>query len=335
MKQIVSVIALVCLWAANAAASPDFWRHEWPKTDFSKHSVPFEEILSGGPPKDGIPPIDNPAFKPAGEIEALVATEPVIGLSINGAAKAYPLRILMRHEIVNDELGGVPISVTFCPLCNAAVVFDRRVGGKVLDFGTTGKLRNSDLVMWDRQTESWWQQFLGEAIVGTMTGTKLKALPARLESWENYRKRFPQGQVLAPTGTFASMDTYCCNPYGGYDSQPGPYPHFLTVNMPQGIPAMLRVISLEDKGEAWSMALLRKKKELELPNGVILRWTPGQNSALDTSEIARGRDVGNVTATRQGPDGPVDVPYFVDFAFADHAFFPDRTIHVRYAGHVR
>ena len=94
----------------------------------------------------------------------------MIGLAINGKARAYPLRILMRYKIVNDELGGVPISVLFCPLCNAAMVFDRRVGDKVLVFGTTGKLRNSDLVMWDQRTESWWQQFLSEAIVGSING---------------------------------------------------------------------------------------------------------------------------------------------------------------------
>lgn len=325
MKQLISVIALVCLSAGYALANSEFWSQEWPKTDFTKHSVPLTDILSGGPPRDGIPPIDHPAFKPVDKINALAETEPVIGLSINGEAKAYPLRILMRHEIVNDELGGVPISVTFCPLCNAAMVFDRRVGDKVLDFGTTGKLRNSDLVMWDRQTESWWQQFLGEAIVGEMTGTKLKTLPARLESWSNYKQRFPKGLVLAPTGRFATMDTYCCNPYGGYDTQAGPYPHFLQVNMPEGIPAMLRVISLADKKEAWSMALLREKKQITLPNGVTLAWTEGQNSALDTNVIARGRDVGNVTATKDG----ADVPYFVDFAFAYHVFFPDRKIHIQ------
>ena len=271
MKQIVSVIALLCLWASQAAANPDYWRHEWPKTDFTKHSIPLTDILSGGPPKDGIPPIDDPTFKPVSEIDELGETEPVIGVSINGQAKAYPLRILMRHKIVNDELDGVPITETFCPLCNAAMVFDHRVGDKILDFGTTGKLRNSDLIMWDRQTESWWQQFLGEAIVASMTGTKLKALPVRLESWRNFKKQFPKGQLLTPTGAFASMETYCCNPYGGYDTQAGSYPHFLTVEMPKGIPAMLRMVLLEDKSQAWSMALLREKKQLKLPNGATLK----------------------------------------------------------------
>ena len=145
--------------------------------------------MSGGPPKDGIPSIDNPVFVAAGEIDHLADTEPVISVLLGGEHRAYPLQILMWHEIVNDTAGGVPVSVTFCPLCNSAVVYDRRVGDAVLDFGTTGKLRNSDLVMYDRQTESWWQQFTGEGIVGVHTGTVLKRLPSRVESFARYRER--------------------------------------------------------------------------------------------------------------------------------------------------
>tara|TARA_E500000331_G_scaffold253731_1_gene244218 strand:- start:326 stop:934 length:609 start_codon:yes stop_codon:yes gene_type:complete len=165
---------------------------------------------------------------------------------------------------------------------------------------------------------------------GSMTGTKLKALLARLEFWLNFKKRFLKGQVLTPTGAFAAMETYCCNPYGGYDTQAGPYPHFLTVEMPKGISTMLRLVSLEDKTQAWSMALLREKKQLKLPDGMTLNWTPGQNSALDVPEIAKGRDFGNITATKFGADSPIDVPYFVDFAFAYNVFSPDRKIHIQY-----
>jgi hypothetical protein len=329
MRLLVVALTLFLAVARSATANPEYWRYEWPKTDFSKYSVPLEEILSGGPPKDGIPAIDDPTFLPVGEVSELVETEPVIGVVIKGEAKAYPLRILLRHEIVNDELGGIPISVTFCPLCNAAMVFDRRLDGRVLDFGTTGKLRKSDLVMYDRQTESWWQQFLGEGIVGAMTGKRLKIVPARLESWGNFKKRAPNGKVLVPSGLFRTMDTYCCNPYTNYDSQSGPYPFFLQIEMPPGVPAMMRVVSLEDKAEAWTLDLLRKKKVIKLPNGVTLRWTQGQNSALDSSVVAEGRDVGNVTAQRDTPNGPVDVIYFVDFAFAYRAFFPDRPIHFK------
>ena len=128
----------------------------------------------------------------------LAPTEPVIGVIINGKARAYPLRILTWHEIVNDVLAGVPITVTYCLLCNSAIVFDRRIDGVVLDFGATGKLRNSDMVMYDRQTESWWQQFLGEGIVGAMTGKKLKTIPARLELFKKYPARTSEGEVLIP-----------------------------------------------------------------------------------------------------------------------------------------
>ena len=256
MRQIIGVIAFFCIWVSQAAANPVYWRSEWPKTNFIKYSVPLTDILSGGPPRGGIPPIDEPSFKPVANIEALGQKELVTEVSINSYARACPLRILMRHKIVNDELGGAPISATFCPLCKAAMVCDHRVGDKVLDFRNSGKLCNSDVVIWDRQAESGWQQYLGEAIVGEMTGTRLKALPTRIECWENLKKRFPRGGVLSPTGRFSTMETYCCNPYRVYDGPAGPYPHFLTVKMPRGVQAMLGVVSLNDKAKACSIALL-------------------------------------------------------------------------------
>ncbi|NQV56401.1 MAG: DUF3179 domain-containing protein, partial [Rhodospirillales bacterium] len=143
----------------SACANPKLWQLEWPKTDFSKSSVEFSEIMSGGPPKDGIPAIDQPKFDEVGSVSGIGPKVPVISFSMNGEAKAYPLGILMTHEIVNDRVGGVPVVVTYCPLCNSSIVFDARLGGRTLDFGVSGKLRNSDMVMYDRQTESWWQQF--------------------------------------------------------------------------------------------------------------------------------------------------------------------------------
>ena len=217
-------VMLVLLVAAGgvALAFPEHRRAEWPRTDFSNASVPLDEIMSGGPQKDGIPPVDDPIFVPVGEATDLTEMEPVIGVTVNGVAKAYPLRILIWHEIVNDEVGGVPVAVTFCPLCNAAMVFDRRVGARVLDFGTTGLLRNSDLVMYDRQTETWWQQFLGAAIVGELNGTVLKVLPARLESWSRFRERAPDGLVLVPNNP--GLRAYGRNPYVGYDSSAQRFP---------------------------------------------------------------------------------------------------------------
>ena len=155
---------------------PPFLTFGW-DTDFSRHSVPYTEIQSGGPGRDGVPPIDNPKYiDVATPPDYMTDADPVISLEINGDARAYPLAILISHEIVNDEVGGVPVSVTYCPLRNTAIVLDRRVNGRVLDFGTSGNLRNSDLVMWDRQTQSWWQQITGEAIVDELTGTKLHCL---------------------------------------------------------------------------------------------------------------------------------------------------------------
>ena len=182
----ISAGILVLIVSTTGQANPAFWKLEWPSTDFSKSNVPFDEIFSGGVPKDGIPPIDNPRFASIAEVESLYkGTEPVITVNINGAARAYPLGILMTHEIVNDELGGKPITVTFCPLCNSAIVFDRLVDGKVYDFGVSGKLRNSDLIMWDRQTQSWWQQFTGEGTEGTTFGDVPLMAETKLEVWDS------------------------------------------------------------------------------------------------------------------------------------------------------
>lgn len=315
---------LVALTVAAAQANPNRWRHEWPKTDFTKHSVDYDDIMSGGPPKDGIPSIDKPEFVPIADAEDLAATEPVVGLIINGDARAYPLRILIWHEIVNDVVGGVPVSVTFCPLCNAAVVFDRRVAGRVLEFGTTGKLRYSDLIMYDRQSESWWQQFVGEAIVGEMLGSKLKLVPARLESFAKFKTRAPNGKVQVPNNP--GMRRYGMNPYAGYDSLDTPF--LYRGKMPSEVAPLARVVAVGDR--AWSLALLRKKARIETKDGLVLTWEAGQNSSLDSTVISDGRDVGNVVVQRRDGDGKLrDVDYRVDFAFAFHAFRPDIKIQTK------
>jgi hypothetical protein len=323
IRWLIVVLALSVAAGGVAVAFPEYKRAEWPNTDFSKTSIVLDEIMSGGPPRDGIPPIDDPKFLPVSEATGLADTEPVIGLVIGGEAKAYPLRILIWHEIANDTVGGVPVAVTFCPLCNAAMVFDRRVDARVLDFGTTGMLRNSDLVMYDRQTESWWQQFLGEAIIGELTGTVLKALPSRLESWRNFRERAPDGLVLVPNNP--NMRAYGRNPYAGYDTSARPF--LYAGATPENVAPLSRVISLEDRSQAWSMDLLARKGEIVLSNGVVITWAPGQNSALGDRIIANGADVGNVLVRRKTGDAWEDVTYFVDFAFAFHAFSPDAPIH--------
>ena len=309
--------------AADAAASPWIWKMQWPKTDFAMKSVDLEEIRPGGPGKDGIPAIDEPRFGPVGTIIAEKRyghEEPVIGLILNGDARAYPLQILMWHEIVNDVVGGIPVTVTYCPLCNSAIVFDRRVAGRVLDFGVSGNLRKSDMVMYDRQTESWWQQFLGEGIVGQMTGVRLRMLPARVEAFERFAERAPGGKVLLPPPDTGRA--YGLNPYRGYDSSAKPF--LYEGDMPEGIEPLAYVLALGD--DAWPLDLIRRKKRIE-KGDLVITWTPGQNSALDTAAIGKGRDIGNVVVQRRTAAGLVDAVHDLTFAFVFHAFKTGGVIH--------
>jgi hypothetical protein len=241
-----TLVLLVLSPAAGAFAQKDgSWR-----TDFSRHTVPLEEILSGGPPKDGIPAIDRPIFVTVSQASRwLEDNEPVAVVEIGGEVKAYPLQILIWHEIVNDFVGGVPVSITFCPLCNTTLAFDRRFDGRVLDFGTTGNLRHSDMVMYDRQTETWWQQATGEGIVGEYAG--------RRPPWAFLRRK--------PDNRLAAME---------------------------------RVVALElgDQTRAYPFETLREKRVVHDQVGdreIVVLWTPGTASAVDSERIADGRDVGS------------------------------------------
>ena len=184
-------------------------------TDWGRHSVEYDELLGGGPPRDGIPSIDEPLFVSQEEAsEWLASNEPVVALEIDGDARAYPLQILTWHEIVNDTVGDVPVIVTFCPLCNSAVVFERQFDGTITEFGVSGLLRNSDLVMYDRVTESLWQQVTGEGIVGEMTGAQLAFVPASIVSLEDFSAAYPEGVVLSKETGYTR--SYGRNPYAGY-----------------------------------------------------------------------------------------------------------------------
>ncbi|MEM7302804.1 MAG: DUF3179 domain-containing protein [Pseudomonadota bacterium] len=305
-----------------AHAQQERWQREGWKTDFEKSSVRFSEIMSGGPPRDGIPPIDDPKFVAVSKASGVADREPVIGLAVDGDARAYPLSILTWHEIVNDKVGGKSVVVTFCPLCNAALVFDATVDGKVLDFGTTGKLRNSDLIMYDRQTDSWWQQFVGEGIVGIHTGKKLKIVPSRLESWVDFKTRHPKGKVLVPNRP--GLRDYGRNPYVNYDEAARPF--LFRGALPEDIPAMARVVVVRDarlkKPYVVAMKKVREAGSLS-HKGLKLSWKPGQASALGASTIAKAKDVGSIIVTRTANGRTVDVAYDVTFAFVAHAFHPD------------
>jgi hypothetical protein len=269
------------------------------ETDFTKHSVPLSEFLSGGPPRDGIPPVDEP--KPTSQAEAdewLADREPVLAVEVGDRVRAYPLQILVWHEIVNDTLGGRPIAVTYCPLCNSSLVFDRRVRGRTLRFGTTGNLRNSDLVMWDRQTESWWQQLTAEAVVGELTGTRLAVLPSQVLSWADFKRLHPDGDVLS-RDTGVARD-YGRNPYEGYD-QPDSQPFLFDGKTDDRLPPKERVIAVFTRRETVVVPFSRLAREpvVDLEAGglpVVVFYKRGVTSPLDAPSIEDSRDVGTAVA---------------------------------------
>jgi hypothetical protein len=291
------------------------------RTDFSRRAVPLAEFRPGGPGKDGIPAIDRPGFVPAGQADFLEPREPVILVEIDGDARAYPIQIVIWHEIVNDVVAGVPIAVTFCPLCNTALVFDRRVDGRTLDFGTTGNLRDSDLVMYDRQTESWWQQFGGRSVVGDYTGAKLDLLPARIVAWAEFEEHHRDGRVL-------SRDTghsrpYGQNPYPGYDDAASP-PLFHAKNSDDDrLLPKERVVFVERGGDAVAVPfpVLERRRTISVVVGghrLAVRWRPEVASALDADSVAGGRSVGTAEVREHGRLVPFNEPFW----FAVAAFRP-------------
>jgi len=259
--------------------------------------IDLEHLVSGGPPPDGIPSIDEPKFQSADEVDWLAEQEPLLSLTVGGETRAYPLQIMTWHEIVNDTVGGVPVAVTYCPLCNSGVAFERRVGGRLLDFGTSGMLYADNLVMYDRQTESLWPQLTGQASVGALTGTQLEAIPIGVVGWDQFRTAHPDAMVL--TRDTGHHRDYGRNPYTGYDDPDGG----LLVEPPGGrdprMPVKARVVGIHLGGE--SAAIVRDRVAdagvltLTLSGHDLVVWhRPGQRSALDEDWIAQGADIGTV-----------------------------------------
>ena len=321
----ISILAAVLATVATtlpvlAADGLQYWRVEFPDTNFAERSIAFSEIRSDGARRDSIPPITNPTFIPARKARGLGELEPVLSVQVGKDARAYPLRILLWHEIVNDRVGDVPLLVTYSPLCNSGVVFERELDRNDrsvnLVFGNTGRLRHFDMLMYDRQTESWWQQYTGEAIVGDMTGARLTPLASRVEAWGRFRKRHPDGRVLVPNDP--SARPYGSTPYVRMDSSPGA--GLDLYELPEGVRPFDRVVSVGR--DAWTLKMLREKKTMEVDD-LRLTWSPGQNSIHDTKAIAFGRDVGNVQVQRRSPATGAwnDAVHDVTFAFAFKAFY--------------
>ncbi len=277
------------------------WRNRGWKTDFCQSTIPYEvlfagEMLQGCPYKDCIPAIDNPRFDSV-EIASnwLQPQSPVIAVEQGGEAKAYPLGILISHEIVNDQLDGAPVVVTYCPLCNSGIVFSGEVGGSKLTFGVSGFLRNSDLIMYDRQSDSWWQQLTGESIVGKYAETLLDVLPSQLVGFGAFAGQYPTGLVLQrPSGR-----RYNTNPYArfNYDTNDSPF-LFNKVPDPR-LRATERVLAGVVQGQALAIPFHNLAQEMVIQPAVpgvdrplVAFWQAGNTSAMDQSNIDASRDVG-------------------------------------------
>ncbi len=270
--------------------------------------VDTSEIISGGPPPDGIRPIDDPCVVPVDDADEWLADdESVMVVEVGDEARAYPLAIMTQHEIVNDVLGGTPVAVTYCPLCNSGLAFERVVDtgalpaldGEQWDFGTSGRLLRSNLVMYDRQTRTLWSQFTGTALWGdpAVVGTELARVPTQVLAWATFREAFPDGTVLGRDSVPGR--SYGRNPYPGYEDNPSRF--LFRGEFDDRLDPDERVVGLGEEGTAVAVPLsvLRELEAVTVPVGgedVTVVWTPGQASALDSAAVAEGRDVGQTGA---------------------------------------
>lgn len=284
-----------------------------------------DDITSGGPPPDGIPPIDDPMFVSVADARNdFIADdqEGVVVVEINGDARAYPIQVLIWHEIVNDEIGGVPVTVTYCPLCNSAVVFERTVGDRVLDFGTSGELFQSALVMYDRQTETLWAHFTGRGIVGHYAGAQLDLISAQTLGFGSFAESFPDGKVLSLETGFSRP--YGSNPYVGYDDvETGPIGGFISQPIDDQFESKARILGIVDGDQTFSITLEDLTGAGVVPvteagRNLVAFHTAGLNSSLEDGDVAGGRDVGQTGVYRaEAPDGSALTFVKTDEGFVD------------------
>lgn len=338
------------------------------ETDWARRTVELDEFLAGIPaadPRDRIPPIDTPRFEPIDAADWLEEREPGALVQFDDEVRFYPLSILTRHEVVNDRYGDIPVAVTFCPLCNTALSFDRRVDGQVLRFGVSGLLRNSDLVMWDDVTTSLWQQITGEAVVGELAGTQLEVISTAIVSYGEAREAFPNALSLSRETGFGIG--YGSNPYTSYSSSDQP---FLFDGEPDPrFPALSRVVgvSVDDVDKAYPFEVISEERAVNDVVGetpVVVLWGGDTADALDAASIAAGDAIGTGIAfdrrvdgqtltfsavgddrftdeetsstwslLGQATDGPLEgeqletVPHRNEFWFAWASFFPDGAVY--------
>jgi hypothetical protein len=305
MRHLATFLLSLAL-AASASAAPV-------KNGFNLAGalVPAGAVLPGGPERDGIPAIDRPRFLPAGVAGDLKPEDRVLGLSLNGQAKAYPIAILNWHEIVNDHFGDTSVAVTYCPLCGTGMAFLARSGGETLTFGVSGLLYNSDVLLYDRQSESLWSQIDRRAISGPRKGERLEALPLEHTTWGDWQQRHPDTLVLS-RDTGETRD-YERDPYAGYDQEEGLY--FPARFKAQGYHPKERVLGLEIDGrfKAYPFA------ELAKTDGAV-------RDRLGSRPVTVRFDAEHGNATAEDAQGR-HIPAVVGFWFAWYTFHPDTLVY--------
>jgi hypothetical protein len=295
------VLFLVSVTLATAQLAPGRWA-----TDLSKRSIELSELRSGGPPKDGIPAILNPRFvSGANAAKWLHPKEPVLVVEHDGEARAYPLQILIFHELVNDRIGDLPILVSYCPLCNSALTFDRRIDGRTYTFGVSGMLRNSDMIMYDHQTDSLWQQLTGDALVGTLTGKRLDLIAGQVVPYDRFQENYPEGKVLSrQTG---HLRQYGASPYAGYEfANRTMFP--VRVQRQANVRPMERMLTLTlgGKTRAYPFEQLRSRRVIDgrlKKQSYVIFYEPTALSPMDKRRIAESRSVGSVGVFSSEVDG--------------------------------
>lgn len=280
--------------------------------DLSDATIPISSMEAGGPPRDGIPAINEPKFLEADQVDFLKGDDRLLGVQINGRARAYPISILNWHEVVNDRVGSQHFVVTYCPLCGTGMVFAANIADTALTFGVSGLLYNSDVLLFDRNSESLWSQILGEAVSGPLAGAPLPQLPARHTTWDDWRERHPRTQVLS-TDTGFRRD-YGASPYRGYERSRRLY--FSVANQaPRDYHPKALVMGLEVDGvhKAYPFEELEKRgasRFSDMVNGERIEVFWNQDSSSAWAETSAGDELPTTTG----------------FWFAWYAFYPETAV---------
>lgn len=306
LKKDLSVLVAVLAATIPAVAGP-----EMNGFDLTEATIPVEEIHSGGPPRDGIPSIDEPKFEGAEAADKwLRDKDPVVSVELEGQARAYPLRILVWHEIVNDRFGDTPVAVTYCPLCGTAMVFKARVAGLRRTFGVSGLLFNSDVLMYDRETESLWSQLAMEAVSGPAVGKELELLSGEQMNWKAWKAAFPEGRVLSrDTGTSRN---YGSSPYRGYERT-------------ERLMFPVRKYREDLRNKAWVAGLIIDGQPVAFPLSELEDFgTVKAKTGEAVLEITYDTEKDHLTASTDNGEAPL--PVTRAYWFAWQAFYPETSL---------